>query len=54
MPKGFYRRIKPAWNKGLTKETDIRVKKYSKSNIGKHNMMKGRKRFEKRQRIRAS
>lgn len=26
-----------AWNKGLTKESDERVLKYAKSNIGKHN-----------------
>jgi len=26
-----------AWNKGLTKETDERVRKYGESNIGKHN-----------------
>lgn len=26
MPKGVYKRTKPAWNKGLTKETDDRVR----------------------------
>jgi hypothetical protein len=31
-----------SWNKGLTKETDERVKKYSESNIGKHDW-KGKK-----------
>ena len=27
MPSGIYKRIKPVWNKGLTKETDARVAK---------------------------
>lgn len=33
MPKGVYNRTKPAWNKGLTKETDERVK----NNLDKRN-----------------
>lgn len=28
MPSGVYKRTKPVWNKGLTKETDERVAKY--------------------------
>ena len=35
MPKGIYKRTKPVWNKGLTKENDERVKKNSMSRIGK-------------------
>ena len=27
MPSGVYQRTKPAWNKGLTKETDERVRR---------------------------
>lgn len=29
-------KLKPAWNKGLTKETDERVKKYGESQKGRH------------------
>ena len=39
MPSGVYKRTKPIWNKGLTKETDERVKKHgekiSKANKGR-------------------
>ena len=31
MPKGIYKRVKPAWSKGLTKETDERLKKNSET-----------------------
>lgn len=34
MSRGVYERKFPIWNKGLTKETDIRVKKYSDSRKG--------------------
>ena len=36
MPCGIYIRIKPVWNKGLTKETDCRVKKSAKNNSKSH------------------
>ena len=35
MPTGIYKRTKPPWNKGLTKETDSRVAKYAKNKSGK-------------------
>ena len=37
-----------AWNKGLTKETDERVKKYGESRRGKHNKPHLKKHFEAR------
>jgi len=36
----------PAWNKGLTKETDERVMKYSKSLVGHKGAFAGKKRPE--------
>ena len=35
MPKGVYIRTKPIWNKGLTKETDIRIYNLTKSSKNK-------------------
>lgn len=38
------KRLKPAWNKGLTKETDIRIKQYSeKSSKTQKNKSKKKK-----------
>lgn len=34
MPTGIYKRVKPAWGKGLTKDTDDRIRKISKANMG--------------------
>ncbi len=42
MPKGTYNHIKPVWNKGLTKETDKRIKKQS------DNVKKNKEVIEKR------
>ena len=38
---GNFRKGDISWNKGLTKETDVRVKKMSESNKGRHEHTKG-------------
>ena len=47
MPKGIYLRIKPVWNKGLTRDTDERVKKISESLMGKKLSKKHRENVSK-------
>ena len=51
---GYKDGSRSAWNKGLTKDTDVRVKKYSKTNIGNKKIGKcvdPQKEFERRQKL---
>ena len=53
MPTGVYVRTKEIWNKGLTKETDERVRKVSEKLKGKPSGMKDKHQSEKvKERIR--